>query len=78
MLRLPKVEGQGFKIDAAQLAQHSKFIHKMLFEDSGKLGLKKEGTVEYSIIVQGCTAKTFANFLGWLNHQYVYNTSFLI
>ena len=78
MLRLPKVEGQGFKVDAARLAQHSKFIHKMLFEDSGKLGLKKEGTVKYPIIVQGCTAKTFANFLRWLKHQYVYNTSFLI
>lgn len=50
----------------------------MLFDDSGNLGLIKEGTVEYPIIVQGCAAETFANFLGWLNHQYVYDTSFII
>ena len=50
----------------------------MLFDDSGNLGLTKEGTIEYPIIVQGCAAETFANFLGWLNHQYVYNTSFII
>jgi hypothetical protein len=60
------------------LSQHSKFIRDMLFDDSGNLGLIKEGTVEYPIIVQGCTAETFANFLGWLNHQYVYDTSFII
>jgi len=78
MLRLPKVEGQGFKVDAARLAQLSEIIDGMLYDDNGKLGLKKEGTLEFPIIVEGCTAETFANFLGWLNHLYVYNVSFII
>jgi hypothetical protein len=43
----------------------------MLFDTSGHLGLTKEGSVDYPIIVQGCTAEAFANFLGWLNHKYV-------
>jgi len=72
------VEGQGFKVDAARLSHHSKFLRDMFFDDNGKLGLMKEGTVEYPIVVQGCTAETFANFLGWLNHKYIYNTSFII
>ena len=46
--------------------------------DIGNLGLTKECILEYPIIVQGCAAETFANFLGWLNHQYVYDTSFII
>jgi hypothetical protein len=50
----------------------------MLFDDSGNLGLTKEGTLEYPIVVQGCTGETFANFLGWLNHQYVHNAFIII
>jgi len=50
----------------------------MLFDDSGNLGLTKEGTLECPIIVQGCAAETFTNFLGWLNHQYIHDTFFII
>lgn len=50
----------------------------MLYDDNGILGLKKEGTVEFPIIVEGCTAETFANFLGWLNHLYVHNLFLII
>lgn len=71
MLRLPKVEGQGFKVDAARLASHSPFLDKMLFDGSGNLGLTREGSVDNPIILHGCTAEAFANFLGWLNHKYV-------
>jgi hypothetical protein len=78
LLRLLKVEGQGFKVDAARLAQLSEVIDGMLYVDDGKLGLKKEGTEDFPIIVEGCTAETFANFLGWLNHQYVYDISLII
>ena len=50
----------------------------MLYDNNAMLGLKREGTVEFLIIVEGCTAETFANFLGWLNHLYIYNLSFII
>lgn len=40
----------------------------MLF-DSNSLGVSNEGTVNNPIIVHGCKAQTFANFLGWLNHK---------
>jgi hypothetical protein len=69
ILRLHKVEGKGFKVDAARLARHSRFLSDMLFDESGNLGLKKEGTLDHPIVVPGCTAETFANFLGWLNHK---------
>jgi hypothetical protein len=59
------------------LAQLSEVFEGMLYDDNGKLGLK-EGTVEFPIIVEGCATETFANFLGWLNHQYIYNLSFII
>jgi len=45
----------------------------MLFDGDGILGTAREGTVENPIIVQGCTAERFANFLGWLNHKCVRN-----
>jgi hypothetical protein len=43
----------------------------MLFDNNGHLGVEKEGTLDKPIIVEGCTADTFANFLGWLNHKFV-------
>ena len=67
ILSLFKVEGQGFKVDAARLTAHSSFLWEMLFDSNGLLGISKEGTVDNPIIVQGCTVETFANFLGWLN-----------
>ena len=48
----------------------------MLFDGSGNLGLNEEGSVNHPIILQGCTAEAFANFLGWLNHKYVCTPSF--
>lgn len=66
------------------MAQLSDVLGGMLY-DGGKgggkgktLGLKKEGTVDFPIVVQGCTAETFANFLGWFNHLYVNHLSFII
>lgn len=51
----------------------------MLFDDSGNLGLTDEGSIDHPILVSGCSADTFANFLGWLNHKYdVYNILFTI
>jgi hypothetical protein len=41
--------------------------------DSGGANHPKEGTVDNPITVQGCTAVAFANFLGWLNHKYVFH-----
>ena len=74
-----KVEGQGFKVDASRLTTHSEFLRKMLFDSKGHLGISmdgmKEGTVDNPIVVQGCTAGMFANFLGWLNHKYVLHFS---
>jgi hypothetical protein len=68
-----KVEGQGFKVDASRLTTHSDFLRKMLFDGEGHLGVPmdgmKEGTVDNPIVVLGCTAGMFANFLGWLNHK---------
>ena len=68
-----KVEGQGFKVDASRLTTHSEFLRKMLFDSEGHLGVSmngmEEGTVDNPIVVQGCTAGMFANFLGWLNHK---------
>ena len=68
-----KVEGQGFKVDASRLTTHSDFLRKMLFDSEGHLGIlmdgMKEGSVDNPIVVHGCTAKMFANFLGWLNHK---------
>ena len=68
-----KVEGQGFKVDASRLTTHSDFLQKMLFDSEGHLGVSmngmEEGTVDNPIVVQGCTAGMFANFLGWLNHK---------
>ncbi|KAF8800933.1 hypothetical protein BYT27DRAFT_7262488 [Phlegmacium glaucopus] len=69
ILSLVKVEGQGFKVDATRLTAHSKFLHDMLFDGDGILGTATEGTINNPIIVQGCTVKRFANFLGWLNHN---------
>jgi hypothetical protein len=43
----------------------------MIYDSKGDLGQSKEGTLENPIIVDGCTSKAFANFLGWLNHKYV-------
>ena len=43
----------------------------MLFDSDGHLGVSGEGTVENPIVVLGCTAGMFANFLGWLNHKCV-------
>ncbi|KIM38493.1 hypothetical protein M413DRAFT_30043 [Hebeloma cylindrosporum] len=63
------VEGQGFKVDAARLTHHSQFLRDMLCDGSGNLGLTKEGSLEYPIVVHGCSRETFANFLGWLNHD---------
>jgi hypothetical protein len=44
----------------------------MLF-DSGSLGVSNKGTAEGTsdnpIVVHGCKAQMFANFLGWLNHK---------
>jgi hypothetical protein len=60
------------------LAQLSIVIDGMLYNNNGKLGLKKEGTVEFPVVVEGCTAETFANFLGWLHHLYIYNLSFIV
>ncbi|KAF8816665.1 hypothetical protein BYT27DRAFT_7220536 [Phlegmacium glaucopus] len=57
------VEGQGPKVDA------TRFLHDMLFDGDGILGTTTEGTINNPIIVQGCTVKIFANFLGWLNHN---------
>jgi hypothetical protein len=68
-----KIDGKGFKVDAARLALHSKFLRDMLFNSDGLLGLSKEGTVDNPIIIHGCTEEMFANFLGWLNHEYVFN-----
>ena len=64
-----QVEGQGFKVDATRLASHSVFLREMLFDKNGHLGKSKEGTLDNPIIVEGCTSKAFANFLGWLNHK---------
>jgi hypothetical protein len=52
----------------------------MLFDESGNLGITDEGTLDHPIVVPGCSADTFANFLGWLNHKYVYrdNSLFII
>jgi hypothetical protein len=69
-----KVDGTGFKVDAARLALHSKFLRDMLFDSDGHLGLMQEGTVDNPIVIHGCTVETFANFLGWLNHEYVFNS----
>jgi hypothetical protein len=69
VLKFSKVEGQGFKVDSARLAAHSEFIHDMLFQNGGHIGLVREGSVEHPIIVEGCSKETFANFLGWLNHK---------
>src|SRR6266540_828453 len=66
-----QVDGQGFKVDASRLTAHSDFLHKMLFDSDGHLGVSGEGTVENPIVVLGCTAGMFANFLGWLNHKCV-------
>jgi hypothetical protein len=45
----------------------------MLFESEEHLGVlmdgMKEGTVDNPIVVHGCSARMFANFLGWLNHK---------
>jgi len=43
----------------------------MLFDSDGHLGVSGEGTVDNPIVVLGCTAGMFANFLGWLNHKCV-------
>ena len=57
---------------------HSKFLQDMLFDNSGGLlGLSKEGTVDNPIVIHGCTDEMFANFLGWLNHEYVFNSLFV-
>jgi hypothetical protein len=64
-----KVEGQGFKVDASRLTAHSYFLCKMLFDSDGHLGTSGEGLVDNPIVVAGCTARMFANFLGWLNHK---------
>ena len=52
------------------------FLRDMLFDSDGHLGLSKEGTVDNPIIIHGCTDEMFANFLGWLNHEYVFNSLF--
>jgi hypothetical protein len=44
----------------------------MLFDSNGFLGTSQEGTIDNPIVVHGCTAQTFANFLGWLNHKYIF------
>ena len=64
-----KVEDQGFKVDASRLTAHSEFLRKMLFESDGHLGSSGEGSIDNPIVVVGCTARMFANFLGWLNHK---------
>jgi hypothetical protein len=68
-----QVEGKGFKVDASRLAKHSKFLRDMIFDNDGHLGLSKEGTMDNPIVIHGCTEEMFANFLGWLNHEYVFN-----
>ena len=77
ILKHYQFEGQGFKVDAAQLASHSTFLSKMLFDGDGHLGISKEGTLENLIIIEGCTSKAFANFLGWLNHKYINYNSYI-
>ncbi|KAF9547186.1 hypothetical protein CPC08DRAFT_769506 [Agrocybe pediades] len=67
------VEGQGFKANAAQLCIHSEVIRTMLHGDgtdqgTGKLGINGEGSADRPIVVHGCSAATFANFMTWLNH----------
>ena len=47
----------------------------MLFNNDEHLGVSEEDTVDNPIVVLGCTVGTFANFLGWLNHKYVCNSS---
>jgi hypothetical protein len=71
-IQAPKVQGQGFMVDAARLTAHSKFLREMLFDMDGPIGLTTEGSIDHPIVVQGCTVETFANFLGWLNHKCVH------
>jgi hypothetical protein len=76
MLNHSKVEGQGFKFDVTRLTAHSKFLREMFFDDTGRLGLQLEGSSLHDpLVIEGCTAEAFANFLGWLNHKYVYSSS---
>lgn len=60
------------------MAAHSKFLRELFFDETGKLGLTLEGTLDHPLVIEGCTAEAFANFLGWLNHKYVYNPSLII
>lgn len=76
ILNISKVEGQGFKVDATRLTAHSKFLRDMLFDKDGFLGTGGEGTPDKPIILQGCTAERFANFLRWLNHECVVYCSY--
>ncbi len=71
---MPQVQGTKFRTDATRLAQQSQFIDDMLFNDpEDVLGVNKEGTDANPIQVPGCTTESFAHFLMWFNHTYVYS-----